>query len=83
MKKLEDLLGEIEYSIIRGDTEGIEVTKIVNDTRGLEERCLFVCITGANFDGHDFAEEAVNKGAKVIVTEKDVALPDDTVVTVV
>ena len=83
MTKLEELLGEIEYSIICGDSEDIEVTRIVNDTRGIEEGCLFVCITGANFDGHDFAEEAVKKGARVLITEKEVKIPGGAEVTVV
>ncbi|MBO5552251.1 MAG: UDP-N-acetylmuramoyl-L-alanyl-D-glutamate--2,6-diaminopimelate ligase [Lachnospiraceae bacterium] len=83
MTGLEDLLGELEYSVIQGDTEDIEVTKIVNDTRGIEEGCLFVCIAGANFDGHDFAGEAADKGARVLVTEKDVKVSDEAEVTIV
>ena len=77
MDKLEDLLAELEYSVIQGEIENIIVTDVVMDTRKLIKGCLFVCITGANFDGHSFAEEAVNKGARVLVTEKDVSLPDD------
>ena len=83
MTRLTDLLAETEYSIIQGEIEDIEVTKIVNDTRGIVEGCLFVCITGANFDGHDFAEEAVNNGARVIVTEQEVKLSDGSGVTIV
>ncbi len=83
MNKLEDLLAEIEYSVVRGDSDGIEVSDIVMDTRKLTPGCLFVCISGANFDGHGFAEEAVNKGAAVLVTEKEVSLPEDSEVTVI
>jgi UDP-N-acetylmuramoyl-L-alanyl-D-glutamate--2,6-diaminopimelate ligase len=44
---------------------------------------MFVCIAGANADGHDFAAEAVEKGAGVLVTEKEVALPEGCDVTVI
>ena len=77
MTGLEDLLSELEYSVMEGDTEGVSITDVVMDTRKITDGCLFVCITGARFDGHEFAEEAVSKGAAVIVTEKDVSLPDD------
>ncbi len=77
MKRLEDLLAELTYSMIRGETDDIEVTDVVMDTRKLKPGCLFVCITGANFDGHTFAGEAVSKGAAVLITEKDVTVPED------
>lgn len=76
MKLLEELLSELEYSVICGSMDDVEVTDVVMDTRKLVEGCLFVCITGARFDGHSFAEEAVNKGAKVLITEKDVNIPE-------
>ncbi|MCR5237778.1 MAG: UDP-N-acetylmuramoyl-L-alanyl-D-glutamate--2,6-diaminopimelate ligase [Lachnospiraceae bacterium] len=76
MKLLEELLSELEYSVICGNMDDVEVTDVVMDTRKLVDGCLFVCITGARFDGHSFAEEAVNKGAKVLITEKDVNIPE-------
>lgn len=77
MNRLEDLLSATEYEAVRGEVSGISVTDVVMDSRKLKEGCLFVCITGANFDGHTFAEEAVNKGAAVLVTEKEVDIPED------
>ena len=77
MNRLDDLLAETEYSVIQGDTDGVEITDVVMDTRKLIPGCLFVCISGANFDGHTFAEEAAAKGARVLVTEKDVTLSDE------
>ncbi|MCR5774717.1 MAG: UDP-N-acetylmuramoyl-L-alanyl-D-glutamate--2,6-diaminopimelate ligase [Lachnospiraceae bacterium] len=83
MKRVEDLLAELEYSILSGDIEDTEITDIVMDNRKLVDGCLFVCISGANHDGHDFAEEAAQKGARVLVTEKDVKLSGDLPVAVV
>nr|MCR5236395.1 UDP-N-acetylmuramoyl-L-alanyl-D-glutamate--2,6-diaminopimelate ligase [Lachnospiraceae bacterium] len=83
MNKLTDLLSELEYSVICGDVDEVEITDVVMDTRKLVPGCLFVCISGSNFDGHSFAEEAAEKGAKVLVTEKDVKVPEGKDITVI
>ena len=40
------------------------------DTRTLQKGNLFVALQGEKFDGHDFIQEAVNKGAKAVIVEK-------------
>ncbi len=74
--KLNDLLEKLEYTIVCGDADR-EVTGVVYDSRKVSEGCLFVCIQGANFDGHEFAEEVVAKGAKVLVVSRDVSLTQE------
>ncbi len=69
--KLSDLLYEVEYECIQGSVD-TEITKIISDSRKVEEGCLFVCIEGANFDGHAFAAEVVKNGAKVLLVSKPV-----------
>ena len=46
-----------------------EVSGVVTDSRKLKKDCIFVCIRGSRFDGHDHIAEAVNAGAGVIVAE--------------
>lgn len=43
------------------------VTSIVIDTRKVCKGCLFVCIKGENFDGNDFADEAIRLGATAVL----------------
>lgn len=71
MKKLADLLERLETISVIGDTD-IEISEIVNDSRKVTKNCLFFCISGSAFDGHEFAKEVVEKGAKVLVVEKEV-----------
>ena len=33
----------------------VEIQDITNDSRKIRQDCLFFCISGAQFDGHDFA----------------------------
>lgn len=54
------------------DVLDIDITGINTNTRTIKDGDLFVCIKGANFDRHDFIDEAISKGAKAIVVSKDV-----------
>ena len=68
------LLKNIDYTILQGEVEG-DVTAVVNDSRKACPGCLFFCIPGARVDGHDFAQDVVAKGAKVLVVMRPVEVP--------
>lgn len=68
---LRELLEQLEYTCVQGSLD-TEVSAVINDSRKLEQGCLFLCIKGASFDGHRFAAEAVEKGASVLVVQDDV-----------
>ncbi|MBQ8338459.1 MAG: UDP-N-acetylmuramoyl-tripeptide--D-alanyl-D-alanine ligase [Oscillospiraceae bacterium] len=46
------------------------VTSVTTDTREIKEGSLFVALKGEKFDGHDFAVEAVKKGAVAVLSER-------------
>ncbi|MFW6415420.1 MAG: UDP-N-acetylmuramoyl-tripeptide--D-alanyl-D-alanine ligase [Thermodesulfobacteriota bacterium] len=50
--------------------EGLTVSRVQTDSRLIQPGDLFVCISGERFDGHEFAREAVHKGAVAIVVER-------------
>lgn len=80
-KKLKDLLEKIDFEIIKGN-ELVEITKVVYDSRNIEEGCLFICIKGARFDGHSAAFEAAEKGAAALLIMDDVDIPIDDITIV-
>ena len=82
MKPLKELLGNLTYTCERGSVER-PVTAVVYDSRKAVEGCLFVCIRGANFDGHSAAAQAVESGAKALVVSEPVQIPADCDVTVI
>ena len=47
----------------------VNADAIFSDTRENVKGGVFIAIKGANFDGHDFAEQAVKNGAVLAVTE--------------
>ena len=73
------LLKDLEYTVLQGTVEG-EVTAVINDSRKVCPGCLFICISGAVFDGHVYAGEAADKGAKVLIVNKPVEVPEDVTV---
>ncbi|MXP77570.1 UDP-N-acetylmuramoyl-L-alanyl-D-glutamate--2,6-diaminopimelate ligase [Lachnospiraceae bacterium WCA-9-b2] len=80
--RLTQLLEHLEYEVVKGNHE-IEVTELINDSRKVTPGCVFVCISGAVSDGHEYAGEVGAKGAKALITEKEVeALEDVTVIRV-
>ena len=51
----------------------VEIADLAYDTRAVRSGALFFCVRGERADGHDFAGEAVARGAVALVVER--ALP--------
>src|SRR4051812_39238894 len=58
------------------------VESIAYDSRRVQRNGLFVALRGEKSDGHQFIDQAVEKGATVIVTEQEVQSPRATCVVV-
>ena len=48
-----------------------DVFSICTDSRKIEKGCLFIAIEGEKFDGHDFAQKAIDSGAAAVMCHKD------------
>lgn len=79
MYRLEQLLEKMEITCLQGSLE-TEITKVVYDSRKVTGGALFVCIRGAQKDGHDYVREAVAKGAAALLTEKEITVPENVTV---
>ena len=55
----------------------VEVRDLAYDTRAVVPGALYFCVPGANVDGHDFADEAIDRGAVALVVERslEVSVP--------
>lgn len=71
---IKQLTEQMEYELLAGTICG-EATALVYDSRKLVPGCIFVCIRGASFDGHDFAAEEAMGQAAAIVVERQVQVP--------
>ena len=68
--KLKKICEEIEYTLLQGSME-TEVRDIIYDSRKIAQGTMFVCMVGAVTDGHKYIPDAIEKGASVIVLEKE------------
>ncbi|MBI4435966.1 MAG: UDP-N-acetylmuramoyl-tripeptide--D-alanyl-D-alanine ligase [Candidatus Omnitrophica bacterium] len=68
---IQELLKATEGQLLhRGASESFRGISI--DTRTLQEGDLFIAIKGKRFEGHDFVEEAVRRGASGVLVSKKV-----------
>ena len=75
--RLDQLLRDVDVLDVRGDLSGVDVRTVVHDTADTTPGSLFCCIRGHRADGHDFAPDAVARGAVALLGERfvDVAVP--------
>ena len=71
MMKLLEVLDGVSYKVIKGSLDK-EIINIQYDSRKVSEADIFVCLSGFEVDGHDFAFKAIESGATVIICEKDI-----------
>ncbi|CAG7617913.1 UDP-N-acetylmuramoyl-L-alanyl-D-glutamate--2,6-diaminopimelate ligase [Paenibacillus allorhizosphaerae] len=67
---VKELASVVTFCGIRGD-DTAEITGIQMDSRKIRPGDLFVCIRGRNFDGHQYADEAVANGAAALLVEHE------------
>ena len=58
----------------------VEFTGITTDSRAVQPGQLFVALSGANFDGHNYCAKAVELGAAGVLVSREVELPAGVVV---
>jgi UDP-N-acetylmuramoyl-L-alanyl-D-glutamate--2,6-diaminopimelate ligase len=56
------------------DSPGVEISGLAYSSRDVKAGDLFFCVRGFKSDGHDFAPEAVAKGAAALVAERPLGL---------
>lgn len=71
--KIKQLMEELDYEVLAGSPD-TQITTLVYDSRKVTKGSVFVCISGTVRDAHEFIPEVVEKGAAVVVVEKEVAL---------
>lgn len=79
--KLSDLLKNVDYELKKGSID-VEISDIKDDSRKVEQDDLYIAKVGANSDGHKFINDVIKKGAKVIVVEKDIEMPEEDVTVI-
>jgi UDP-N-acetylmuramoyl-L-alanyl-D-glutamate--2,6-diaminopimelate ligase len=75
---MERVLSEILADCIVKTTIGnldIGISNLTADSRQANEHTLFIAIRGTQVDGHQFVNQAIEKGCKAIVVDHQIELP--------
>src|SRR5579862_3062924 len=59
---------------VRAAAAGVEITALAYDNRRVRPGTLFFCVRGFTRDGHEFAPDAVARGAAALVVERPLGL---------
>ena len=66
MEKIEDIYSKYQ-----------QCESVSTDTRKVNSNCLFVSLKGANFNGNQFAEKALQEGAKYVMVDEEEFAKDE------
>jgi UDP-N-acetylmuramoyl-L-alanyl-D-glutamate--2,6-diaminopimelate ligase len=71
--RLEDVMAGVAVEPSLGAAD-VEIATLAYDNRRVEPGTLFFCVPGFTRDGHDFAADAVARGAAALVVERPLRL---------
>ncbi len=77
---IQELKEILNADTIQGSLKG-SISGLTSDSRNVKQGFAFFCVKGTKSDGHNYASQAVQAGAKVIVCETEVKI-DNSEVTV-
>ena len=69
--QIQKLMEHLDYKLLTGSMD-TQISTLVYDSRKVEKDSVFVCISGTVRDAHDFIPDVVEKGASVVIVEKEV-----------
>lgn len=72
--KLEELIQDFSFKGIK-NYKNVQIDNLTNSTNQDLKDGLYFCLKGSKVDGHDFASQAVDKGAVCLVVERYLNLP--------
>lgn len=79
--KLIELLNGVKYELLKGTLDK-KISHLQYDSRKIIEDDIFVCLKGFEVDGHNYANKAIELGAKVIICERDIEVNKDDVTVI-
>ncbi|AEM73961.1 UDP-N-acetylmuramoyl-L-alanyl-D-glutamate--2,6-diaminopimelate ligase [Caldicellulosiruptor acetigenus 6A] len=68
--KLKDLIENIDVLETNVKDFDKDITDIAYNSKNAKEGCAFVCIKGFKTDGHEYIDEAIKNGARLVVVDE-------------
>ncbi|MFN3306795.1 MAG: UDP-N-acetylmuramoyl-tripeptide--D-alanyl-D-alanine ligase [Candidatus Kapaibacteriota bacterium] len=68
---LEEVLGYLDITAVNNLPENTPIEGVSTDTRTIQPGNIFVALKGNKFDGHDFVEIAIERGAPICLVNQE------------
>ena len=83
--RVKEILQNLNYITwkIPEDKRGRNIVSLCQNSRNADPTCLFFCKRGTQVDGHIYARNAYDNGARFFVVEREVDLPEDAAIITV
>lgn len=75
---LDKVIDNLNVEYIKGN-KMVEINELRYDSRNIKPGDLFICVQGFKTDGHKYIDEAIKRGANVIVVDKDLDNYDENI----
>ena len=72
---MNEIFRDVEYEILK-EGKKFEIKGLEYDSRKIKEDFVFVAMTGNTVDGNNFIQKAIDSGAKIIITEKNINISE-------
>jgi UDP-N-acetylmuramoyl-L-alanyl-D-glutamate--2,6-diaminopimelate ligase len=72
--RLKQLIKGLDYQQLEDFSDDVEVKGISCNSEDIAPGYLFVAISGQKVDGHNFIEQAIAKGARALIIQRDIPL---------
>lgn len=79
---LKEILKGIDYEFIQGDIN-VEVNDICYDSREIKKKDAFVCLVGIDTNGHQYIQNAIQKGCNCIIICQEIKEKLDNDITII
>ena len=73
--RLQELLRGVQIKENNGINREKEITTLCTDSRKCTPGALFIAVEGAESDGHNYIDAAIENGATTIVCQREVERP--------
>ncbi len=71
---IESVFRGVDVECLRGATLETQISSVEFSSRDVSSGALFFCVPGTVVDGHDFAQDAISRGAAGLVVEHELDL---------
>ena len=79
---LKEIVKGIDYEFIQGDIN-VEVNDICYDSREIKKKDAFVCLIGIDTNGHQYIQNAIQKGCNCIIICQEINEKIDKSITII